>query len=245
MPEEGSNGHTGRRYRYYDLLVAGFVAVLLCSNLIGPAKVAELTVPLVGTTLVFGAGNLFFPVSYVFGDVLTEVYGYARVRRAIWAGTGAMIFAIVMAAAVVALPVSPSEPFNAVLQPALETVFGNTWRVAIASVLGFWAGDFANAYVLAKMKIKTKGRWLFARTIGSTIVGQGVDTLIFFPVAFGGVWTLDTLAAVVAFSWFFKVMVEVVMTPVTYLVVDALKRAEGEDYYDIETDFTPFSLRDR
>jgi len=244
VPGGGSNGRTVRRYRYYDLLVAGFVAVLLCSNLIGPAKVAELTVPLVGTMLVFGAGNLFFPVSYVFGDVLTEVYGYARVRRAIWAGAGAMVFASAMAAAVLALPASPSEPFNAALQPALETVFGNTWRVVAASVLGFWAGDFVNAYVMAKMKVMTGGRWLFARTIGSTIVGQGVDTLIFFPIAFGGIWTFDTLVAVVAFSWFFKVMVEVVMTPVTYLVVGGLKRAEREDYFDTETDFTPFSLRD-
>jgi len=233
-----------RRYRYYDLLLAGFVAVLLCSNLIGPAKVAEMTVPLVGTVLVFGAGNLFFPISYVFGDVLTEVYGYARVRRAIWAGAGAMVFAMAMAAAVIALPPSPSEPLNTVLQPALETVFGNTWRVVAASVLGFWAGDFVNAYVMAKMKVMTGGRWLWMRTIGSTIVGQGVDTLIFFPVAFGGIWTLDTLAAVVAFSWFFKVMVEVLMTPVTYVVVGWLKRAEGEDYFDTDTDFTPFTLRD-
>src|SRR5690606_26018139 len=152
-PGDGSSGCTARRYRYYDLLVAGFVAVLLCSNLIGPAKVAEFVVPLVGTTLVFGAGNLFFPVSYVFGDVLTEVYGYARVRRAIWAGTAAMIFASAMAAAVLALPASPSEPFNAVLQPALETVFGNTWRVVAASVLGFWAGDFVNAYVIDRKSV--------------------------------------------------------------------------------------------
>lgn len=240
-----SDGQSGRRYRYYDLLLAGFVAVLLCSNLIGPAKVAVLSVPVVGTPLVFGAGNLFFPISYIFGDVLTEVYGYARVRRAIWAGAGAMVFATAMAAAVIALPPSPSEPFNALLQPALETVFGNTWRVVAASVLGFWAGDFVNAYVMAKMKVLTEGRWLWSRTIGSTIVGQGVDTLIFFPIAFGGIWTLDTLAAVVAFSWFFKVMVEVLMTPATYLVVAWLKRAEGEDYFDRDTDFTPFTLRDR
>lgn len=235
---------TGARYRYYDLLLAGFVAVLLCSNLIGPAKVAELTVPLLGTSLVFGAGNLFFPISYVFGDVLTEVYGYARVRRAIWAGAAAMVFATAMTAGVIALPPSPSEPFNEAFQPALETVFGNTWRVVAASVLGFWAGDFVNAYVMAKMKVMTQGRWLWSRTIGSTIAGQGVDTLIFFPVAFAGLWTLDTLAAVVAFSWFFKVTVEVVMTPVTYLVVGWLKRAEGEDYFDTDTDFTPFTLRD-
>src|SRR5690606_26805015 len=153
----------------YDLLLAGFVAILICSNLIGPAKVAEMSLPLVGT-LVFGAGNLFFPISYVFGDVLTEVYGYARVRRAIWAGAAAMVFATAMAAAVIALPPSPSEPFNAALQPALETVFGNTWRVVAASVLGFWAGDFVNAYVMARMKVLTGGRWLWSRTIGSTIV---------------------------------------------------------------------------
>jgi queuosine precursor transporter len=239
-----STARTGRRYRYYDLLLAGFVAVLLCSNLIGPAKVAELSLPFAGTALVFGAGNLFFPISYIFGDVLTEVYGYARVRRAIWAGAVTMGFATAMAAAVIALPPSASEPFNAVLQPALETVFGNTWRIVAASVLGFWAGDFVNAYVMAKMKLMTRGRWLWSRTVGSTIVGQGVDTLIFFPVAFGGIWTLDTLWAVVAFSWFFKVMVEVLMTPVTYLAVAWLKRAEGEDYFDTHTDFTPFTLRD-
>src|SRR5690606_8677588 len=157
-----------RTFRYYDLLLAGFVAVLLCSNLIGPAKVAEVTLPLVGATLVFGAGNLFFPVSYVFGDVLTEVYGYARMRRAIWAGAAAMVFASAMSAGVIALPASPQEPFNTELQPALETVFGNTWRVVVASVLGFWAGDFVNAYVMAKMKIATRGRWLWMRTIGST-----------------------------------------------------------------------------
>ena len=233
-----------RDYRYYDLLLAGFVAVLLCSNLIGPAKVAQTAVPLVGTTLVFGAGNLFFPISYVFGDVLTEVYGYARMRRAIWAGAAAMVFASAMAAGVIALPPSPDEPFNAEFQPALELVFGNTWRVVVASVLGFWAGDFVNAYVLAKMKVATRGRWLWMRTIGSTLVGQGVDTLIFFPVAFGGIWTIDTLAAVVAFSWFFKVMVEVVMTPITYLVIGGLKRLEGVDHFDTDTRFTPFTLRD-
>jgi queuosine precursor transporter len=234
----------GRGYRYYDLLLAGFVAVLLGSNLIGPAKVAEMTVPLVGATFVFGAGNLFFPVSYVFGDVLTEVYGFARVRRAIWAGVAAMVFATAMAAIVIALPPSPAEPFNVALQPALELVFGNTWRVVIASVLGFWAGDFVNAYIMAKMKLMTRGRWLWTRTIGSTIAGQGVDTLIFFPIAFGGIWALDTMAAVVAFSWFFKVMVEVLLTPVTYLAVGWLKRREGVDFYDIDTSFTPFSLRD-
>jgi len=233
-----------RHYRYYDLLLGGFVAVLLCSNLIGPAKVGELALPFLGLTLAFGAGNIFFPISYIFGDILTEVYGYARTRRVIWAGFGAMIFASVMAMVVLKLPTSPTEPFNETLQPALETVFGNTWRIVVASIVAFWVGDFVNAYVLAKMKVATKGRWLWTRTIGSTILGQGVDSLIFYPLAFAGIWAGETLFAVLAFNWFFKVMVEVFMTPVTYVVVGWLKRREHEDFYDTDTDFTPFTLRD-
>lgn len=233
-----------RDYHYFDLVLAGFVAVLLCSNLIGPAKVCELHVPLVGATLVFGAGNIFFPISYIFGDVLTEVYGYAHARRVIWAGFVAMLFATVMSLVVIGLPPTPTEPNNAVLQPALELVFGNTWRVVAASIVAFWAGDFVNAYVLAKMKVWTRGRWLWTRTIGSTIVGQGVDSMLFYPVAFAGIWTGHTLLSVVAFNWFFKVMVEVVMTPLTYAIVGWLKRHEHEDYYDVGTNFTPFSLED-
>jgi hypothetical protein len=235
---------TGRHYRYYDLLLGGFVAVLLCSNLIGPAKVGEIFLPVVGATLVFGAGNIFFPISYIFGDILTEVYGYARTRRVIWAGFGAMLFATVMTFVVLRLPVSDTEPFNEVLQPALEVVFGNTWRIVAASIIAFWVGDFVNAYVLAKMKVATRGRWLWTRTIGSTILGQGVDSLIFYPIAFAGIWETETLFGVLAFNWFFKVMIEVFMTPVTYAVVGWLKRREHEDYYDSDTDFTPFSLED-
>jgi len=233
-----------RPYRYYDLLLGGFVAVLLCANLIGPAKVGELTLPVFGISLAFGAGNIFFPVSYIFGDILTEVYGYARARRVIWAGFAAMLFATVMAAIVLRLPPSPTEEFNAVLQPALETVFGNTWRIAAASMIAFWVGDFVNAYVLARMKLATKGRWLWTRTIGSTIAGQGVDSFIFYPIAFAGIWEAETLFSVVLFNWFFKVMVEVVMTPATYVVVGWLKRREQVDHYDEGTDFTPFSLKD-
>jgi uncharacterized integral membrane protein (TIGR00697 family) len=233
-----------RRYRYYDLVLAGFVAVLLCSNLIGTAKVSEIAVPIVGGVFAFGVGNIFFPISYIFGDVLTEVYGYARARRVIWAGFIAMVFASVMAFVVVHLPASPTEPFNATLQPAIEVVFGYTWRIAVASIAAFWVGDFVNAYVLARMKVATRGRMLWARTIGSTIVGQGVDSLIFYPLAFAGIWASETLVAVIAFNWFFKVMVEVVMTPVTYLVVGWLKRHEHEDYFDTDTNFTPFSLKD-
>ena len=237
-----------RHYRYYDLVLAGFVAVLLCSNLIGTAKVAEIglpfALPMIGASLVFGVGNIFFPISYIFGDVLTEVYGYARARRVIWSGFIAMVFAAFMSWVVIGLPPTRSEPFNATLQPALEVVFGNTWRIAAASIVAFWAGDFVNAYVLARMKVMTGGRWLWTRTIGSTIVGQGVDSLLFYPVAFAGIWEGRTLAAVIGFNWFFKVMVEVVMTPVTYAAVAWLKRREHEDFYDRDTNFTPFSLQD-
>lgn len=236
-----------RQYRYYDLLMVAFVTVLLCSNLIGPAKVGYITfpfaLPLLGNDLSFGAGNLFFPLGYIFGDVLTEVYGYARARRVIWAGFGAMLFATGMAWVIVNMPPSPDEPFNALVQPAVETIFGNTWRIVCASIVAFWAGDFVNSFVMAKMKVLTQGKMLWTRTIGSTVVGQGVDSVMFYPIAFAGIWTFDTLLAVIAFNWAFKISVEIVMTPVTYYVVNRLKRAENEDYYDAQTNFTPFSLR--
>ena len=258
-----------RRYRYYDLVMAGFVTVLLCSNLIGPGKSCLLSLPgwlpfLGGKALTFGAGNIFFPISYIFGYILTEVYGYARARKVIWAGFIAMAFASIMGWVVIHLPVDPKESYNAVIQPALETCFGNTWRIVVASMIAFWAGDFANSYVLAKMKILTRGRFLWIRTVGSTLVGSGLDSLIFYPVAlaswapmlkalgvedpgvlatFGG-WNADTLWNIVLFNWIFKTLVEVVATPATYAVVGFLKRAENEDYYDINTNFTPFSLKD-
>jgi uncharacterized integral membrane protein (TIGR00697 family) len=228
-------------YRYYDLLMAAFVAVLLCSNLIAPVKVGVVSV--FGAALSFGAGNLFFPLSYIFGDVLTEVYGYARARKVIWAGFGAMVFASLMAWVVVHLPPSPAEPYNAVVQPAAEVLFGKTWRVVCGSIAAFWAGDFVNSFVMAKMKLLTRGRWLWTRTIGSTVLGQGVDSLLFYPIAFGGIWNVDTLLVVIGFNMAFKIGVEVVMTPVTYFVVARLKRAEHEDYYDEHTNFTPFSLK--
>ncbi|MBI4693967.1 MAG: queuosine precursor transporter [Gammaproteobacteria bacterium] len=228
--------------------MAGFVTVLLCSNLIGPAKVCQLElpfdVPLIGTLLVFGAGNIFFPVSYIFGDILTEVYGFARARKVIWAGFAGMVFASVMTLVVIGLPPSPREPFNATLQPALETVFGGTWRIVVGSILAFWVGDFVNSYVLARMKVWTRGRMLWTRTIGSTLAGQAIDSFIFYPLAFYGVWEGSTLWRVAAFNWVFKVSVEVLMTPLTYAAVGFLKRREREDYFDIGTDFTPFSLED-
>lgn len=246
-----------RRYKYYDLVMAGFVTVLLCSNLIGPGKscAVDLGFPIVPdwsnetgwfftSLLVFGAGNIFFPISYIFGDVLTEVYGYARARKVIWAGFGAMIFATLMSWVVLALPANPNERFNDAFVPALQLVFGNTGRIVAASMLAFWVGDFTNSFVLAKMKVLTRGRFLWTRTIGSTIVGQGVDSLIFYPVAFYGIWDEATLIKVSLFNWCFKVGIEVVMTPLTYLIVGFLKRTEQEDYFDSHTNFTPFSLKD-
>ena len=227
----------GRNYRYFDLVMAGFVTVLLCSNLIGPGK----TCVLFGIT--FGAGNLFFPISYIFGDVLTEVYGYARARLVIWAGFGAMLFATVMSYIVINMPVDPNEPYNKTIQPALEVVFGSTWRIVIGSMCAFWVGDFVNSFVLAKMKVMMKGRHLWMRTIGSTFVGQGVDSMIFYPIAFYGVWETSTLLAVIGFNWMFKVSIEVLFTPATYAIVGFLKRAEQEDFYDQGTDFTPFSIK--
>ncbi|MEO5623289.1 MAG: queuosine precursor transporter [Dokdonella sp.] len=230
-------------FRYYDLLVGGMVAVLLCSNLIGPAKVCTFSLPLLGA-LSFGAGNLFFPISYIFGDVLTEVYGYARARRAIWAGFGGLAFASFMTIVILGMPASPSEPYNAKLQPALEIVFGGTWRIVLASMAAYWLGDFANSYVMAKMKLWTRGRWLWTRTIGSTLIGQGIDSLTFYPIAFAGIWEGQTILKVIAFNWAMKVFVEIVFTPVTYAVVGFLKRREDIDVYDSKTHFTPFSLRD-
>jgi queuosine precursor transporter len=233
-----------RSYRYYDLILGGFVAVLLCSNLIGPGKTVALELPLLDTRVTFGAGNLFFPVSYIFGDVLTEVYGYARSRRAIWAGFAAMVFATIMSTIVLNMPADPHEPFNKTLQPALEVVFGNTWRIALASILAFWAGDFVNSYVLAKMKIRMQGRHLWARTVGSTLIGQLVDSVVFYPIAFAGIWVTETLIKIILFNWALKVAIEALFTPLTYAVVNALKRAEREDYYDLNTDFTPFTLQE-
>ena len=228
-----------RQYRYYDFVMAAFVTVLVCSNLIGPAKIAQVELPLLGG-ISFGAGILFFPISYVFGDILTEVYGYARSRRVIWAGFGGLAFASFMAWVVVSLPPAPFWTNQA----AYEIAFGATWRIALASLIAFLVGEFVNSYVLAKMKIFTDGRWLWTRTIGSTLAGEGVDSLLFYPLAFyaSGLIPDEKLPQIMLVQYVGKVAVEVVFTPVTYKVVGWLKRAEHEDYYDRDTDFNPFTL---
>ncbi|MGQ3052201.1 MAG: queuosine precursor transporter [Roseateles sp.] len=230
-----------RSFKYYDLIMAAFVSVLLCSNLIGAAKQAQLTLPFFGT-VTYGADLFFFPISYIFGDILTEVYGYKYDRRVVWAGFGALLFSAFMAYVVVHQPPADT-PFMAVYQPQLEAVFGNTWRIVAGSMIAFACGSFVNSYVLAKMKIATRGRWLWARVVGSTVVGQAVDTGVFFFIAFYGVWATEQLLAVIVAQYLFKTIWEAVMYPVTASVVRFLKRAEGVDHFDRSTSFNPFSIK--
>ncbi|HEX8641257.1 MAG TPA: queuosine precursor transporter [Allosphingosinicella sp.] len=227
----------GERLRYFDFVMAAFVTILLLSNVLGAGKRAEFDLPLLGLWP-FGAGILFFPLSYVIGDVLTEVYGYARARRCIWAGFAATLFMALMSWVVVALPPASDWPGQA----AYESVFGQVPRIVFASVIAFWLGEFANSYVLARMKVLTKGRHLWSRTIGSTVVGQGIDSLIFYPLAFYGApgWPVEAMLMVMASQFALKVAWEALLTPVTYAVVGWLKRREGVDVYDEGTDFTPF-----
>jgi queuosine precursor transporter len=225
----------GRDFEYFDFVMAAFVAILLLSNVLGAGKIASVTIPGIGPWP-FGAGILFFPLSYVIGDVLTEVYGYARARRCIWAGTIGLLFMAFMSWVVVALP--PDSGWGG--QAAYESIFGQVPRIVFASICAFWAGEFVNSFVLAKMKIWTKGRMLWTRTIGSTVLGQGVDSLIFYPLAFLGVLDNETVLKLMITQWVLKVSWEAILTPVTYAVVGWLKRREGVDVYDVGTDFTPF-----
>lgn len=231
--------HANRSYRYYDFVMAAYVCILLCANLIGPAKVSTVQMPVVGP-VTFMAGVLFFPLSYIFGDVLTEVYGYARDRRVVWAGFAALAFASLMAFVIVALP--PAAEWTD-KQSAVEVIFGNTPRIIAASIIAFWSGSFVNSYVLAKMKLWTQGRWLWTRTIGSTLCGEAVDSALFYSLAFFGLWNNALLLKVMLTQYVLKSAWEIVMTPATYKVVGFLKRVEQEDFYDRGTNFTPFSLK--
>jgi uncharacterized integral membrane protein (TIGR00697 family) len=229
-PANAGPSHAFRAYRYYDLLMVAFVTILICSEFISASKVARLG------SFEFGAGVVFFPLSYLFGDILTEVYGYARSRKVIWAGFSSLAFATFMSWVVLTLPpAEPAWPY----QKAWETVFSNSWRIVTASLLAFLAGEWVNSVVLAKMKIFTRGRHLWSRTIGSTVAGEAVDSAIFYPLAFLGVWTTDLVVRVMIANYCLKVLTEVVLTPLTYGVVGFLKRAEDEDYYDIGTNFSP------
>ena len=222
-----------RNFRFYDLIMAAFVTVIIATNMIGAEKV----VTVFGFT--FGGGILFFPISYFFNDILTEVYGYARSRKVVWAGFISLFFAMIMAQIIVALP-----PANGwIHQQAYEVVYGQTPRIVVASLIAFLCGEFANSYVLAKMKVFFNGRYLWTRTIGSTVAGEAVDTLIFYPAAFLGFWSGSLLIQVMIMNYLIKVAWEIFATPLTYKIVGFLKSAENEDYYDRDTNFTPFSMK--
>jgi queuosine precursor transporter len=233
LPPTAARASSVHQFRSFDIVMAAFVSILLLSNIIGASKLSSVG----GWT--FGAGILFFPISYVIGDVLTEVYGYARARRCVWVGFAALLFMAFMAFVVVKLPPAAGWPHQA----AYEAVFSDLWRLALASITAFWAGEFVNSFVLAKMKIWTKGKHLWTRTIGSTFFGQAVDSLIFYPLAFLGVWETEQVITVMITNWLFKLAWEVLLTPVTYGVVGALKRHEGVDVFDEDTDFTPFKTQ--
>ena len=230
---------SARQFKYFDLIMAAFVAVLLCANLIGVHKVSTVDLPFYGE-YIYGTGVLFFPLSYLFGDILTEVYGYARSRKVIWAGFGALIFASLMSYVVTTLPAA--KTMSPETQAAVNLIFGQTWRIVAASLIAFWAGEFVNSFVLAKMKVLTAGKYLWMRTIGSTFAGEAVDSLIFYPIAFLGTWSTEQVVSVMIGNYFLKVFWEVIATPVTYRIVAFLKRAEHEDFYDRDTDFNPFTL---
>ena len=254
QPLSRINGTAGarRHFRYFDYMLAAFVSILLLSNLIGAAKLAN-----VGGHI-FGAGILFFPISYILGDVLTEVYGYANARRCVWVGFFAQLFMAFMSYVVVAMPpaadwgcsasgapmfadVVKNHSAGIICQSTYESVFGSTTRIVAASVTAFWVGEFVNSFVLAKMKIWTAGKHLWTRTWGSTIAGQAVDSLIFYPLAFAGVWTTQSVLTVMVTNWALKVLWEILLTPATYAVVGFLKRREGVDVYDTGTEFSPFA----
>lgn len=241
-----------RHFRYFDYMMAAFVGILLLSNLIGAAKLAHIG------SVEFGAGILFFPVSYVLGDVLTEVYGYANARRCVWMGFFALGFMAVMSFVVVAMPPSPDwgcassgDPQfadivaktskGALCQTTYDSVFGSTWRIVIASLVAFWAGEFVNSFVLARMKVLTQGKHLWTRTVGSTVFGQAVDSVLFYPIAFLGTWSNTAVVTVMITNWAMKVGWEVALTPFTYWIVGFLKRREGVDVFDTNTDFSPFA----
>ena len=230
-----------RKYRYYDFILVAFVTVLVCANLIGPGKAAQFELPILGT-VVFGAGVLFFPIAFLFGDILTEVYGYAHDRRAVWCGFFALLFATFMSLVVVNLTPAPGA-HNSNLQQGLEIVFGNTWRIAAGSIIAFWCGSLVNAFVLAKLKIYTEGKHLWVRTIGSTAAGEAVDSTLFYFLAFYGIWPLKQIIAVVIAQYCIKTLWEILATPLTYRIVAFLKRKENEDYYDRNTNFTPFRMK--
>ncbi len=239
-------GDNNRRtsFHYLDLITALFVTVLVVSNIASSAKIVDWGFSILGVRMAFDAGTLLFPISYIFGDILTEVYGYQHSRRVIWIGFFCLGLSSLVFWIVGRLPgeatwqqYAGQEAYNAILGGM------STGGIALASLFGYWTGEFSNSFILAKMKILTRGRWLWTRTIGSTLVGELVDSLVFVLVAsLFSVFPWSLFITLVMTNYLFKCSIEVLMTPITYLVVNNLKRLEREDYYDRETNFTPFQI---
>lgn len=219
------------KYKYIDLITASFVAVLLISN------IASIKILLLGP-FTFDGGTVLFPLAYIFGDILTEVYGYQRSRRVIWTG----FFWIAVMAGIMALVDWFPAAQDWALQDSFHSILGQTPRIVLGSLCGYWSGEFVNSFILAKMKLLTKGRWLWTRTIGSTIAGEGIDTIVFLGVAFWGQLPPELIWFIFVSNYIFKVGVEILFTPVTYQVTNLLKRLESEDYYDWKTNFNPFKV---
>lgn len=234
-----------RVYRFFDWIMALFVTVIIVSNIASSAKIVDWGFGILGIRLAFDAGTLLFPISYIFGDILTEVYGYQRSRRVIWAGFGALALSALVFMLVRVMPGEATWQSYAG-QAAYDAILGgiSSGGLVLASLTAYFAGEFTNSFVLAKMKLRTRGRWLWARTIGSTLVGEGVDSILFVAVAsLAGVFPWSLFLTLTLTNYLFKVAIEVLMTPLTYRIVNALKRAEREDYYDWQTDFNPFKAR--
>jgi uncharacterized integral membrane protein (TIGR00697 family) len=233
-----------RAYKYYDFVMVAFVTVLLISNIASAAKIIDWGREIFGLRLAFDAGTFLFPISYIFGDILTEVYGYKRSRRVIWAGFAASLlmaltFGLIgwMPGEATWLGYAGNEAYTAILGGVASG------GIIIASLAAYFAGEFSNSMILARLKVLTEGRFLWLRTIGSTLVGQGVDTVIFILVATAfGVFPPEIVLTLIVSNYIFKVGIEVLFTPATYAIVNFLKQAENEDYYDTETNFNPFSL---
>ena len=231
-----------RAYRYFDLVMVLFVTVLITSNIASSAKIVDWGTSIFGLRLAFDAGTILFPISYIFGDVLTEVYGYRRSRRVIWAGFAALALTALVLWLVRIMPGEATWETYAG-QDAFDQILGgmSSGGIVLASLVAYFAGEFSNSFLLARMKLLTRGRWLWTRTISSTLVGEAVDSLLFITVAcLAGVFPWSLFWTLSVTNYLFKVAVEVIMTPLTYWIVARLKRAENEDYYDWQTNFNPF-----
>lgn len=233
-----------REFKYFDLIMALFVMVLIVSNIASSAKIIDLGLNFIKVPLAFDAGTLLFPISYIFGDILTEVYGYKRSRRVIWTGFAALAISAFVFWSIQRLPgeatwqgYAGDAAYNAILGGM------SSGGIVLASLSAYWMGEFSNSFVLAKMKVATQGRWLWTRTIGSTLVGELIDSAVFIAIAsLFGVFPWSLYVTLTLTNYLLKTLTEVLLTPLTYVIVKFLKKAEDEDYYDRETDFNPFSL---